>query len=206
MRDGVVLVLARGLLIEARAAEASALHEALAVAKKEYEATQAVLRAFGERARDLWHQRFGTRIASIRVLFTAEDGAARSCTVTAAQRYTVDGPMVLAARERLTASHPSAAEAFGACFTIRSERRLRANALELLEGVLRAAGAADAAIPALLDMLVVSEPHVDVVGDFEERAALLGAAVTKGLVPDELPAVLAAAVRRAAPSVSFAGA
>ena len=44
------------------------------------------------------------------------------------------------------------------------------------------------------------------VGDFEERAALLGAAVTKGLVPDELPAVLAAAVRRAAPSVSFAGA
>lgn len=190
-RDKTKVVLSFDPGFAKKAAETAILHHKLEKAQADFTLLQAEMRDYGRNKRDKFNDLFKTNVTTACVPYEVEtpDGTkeTRYVQVICSHKFSVQSDMILGARESL-------GEWMDRLFVVKTEKRLRPNAEDVIRNVLVEAGLTSEQADSAMASLFETVQKVEVREGYESD-------VKK--VPPSVADILTQAVTRAAPGLKF---
>lgn len=184
------------------AKEGAELKGALDRAKARYEIVQAQLRDYGAAKRDLYQGTFKAKVTTMAIPYVVEAPTGpedesetpgretRYAQVICQNKYSVQDETVLALEPDI------GPELFPRLFEKKETRKLKANATELIQGLLQELGMEGEELDNAMEALFDVETKVNATKSYEDEI---------GKAPESVQTALAQCVQRVSPSVKFNG-
>lgn len=194
-RDKNVVRLGEDAAIAAKAKEAAELKAALEEAEARFSMVQTDMRAYGAEKRELYNDTFKADVTTVAVPFRTEvpggpGEETKYVSVVCTNRYTVQKDAALGLLEAAVLTQRD----FDALFVVETTKKLKANAEELVRGLLGELGMVGDDLENAMLTLFDTEVKVSAAKDYEKRI--------KEVDPDKRQ-LLAQAVKRVEPALKF---
>jgi hypothetical protein len=192
-RDRNVVRLGHDPAIADKAKEAAELKASIQEAETRFSTAQAALRAYGSSKRNLYNDTFKSDVITVAIPYTSETPEGeevRYVSVICTDKHVVQKDAVLELLRTGTLNQKD----FDALFTVETVRRLKANAEELIRGILIELGMVGNDLENAMQTLFDTEVKVSTTKDYEKKVREMDP--NKRQLLDQL-------VRRVEPAVKF---
>ena len=189
-KNGSTVTLGSDPSVTDRAKHCAALKEALERAESEFSVLQGEMRDYGLSKRGLYNDTFKANVTTVKVPYSVETPTGpelKTVAVICSNKYSVQKDVVLNNKELL-------GDSYDRLFIEERSKKLKANAEELIRGILSEVGLGPDEVETSMQNLFDEEIKVKTAENFEQESKKL---------PDAVKMVLDQAVTRSQPGLKF---